>query len=58
MGNNVQARDSFLVVGLWSGMQYIIKVRATNSAGTTVAEYRATTLTITGGIQYENVIVI
>ncbi|XP_054281239.1 cell adhesion molecule Dscam2-like [Macrosteles quadrilineatus] len=48
VGNDVQVRDSFLVVGLWPGQQYVIKVRATNSAGTTIAEYRATTLTITG----------
>lgn len=49
VGNDVQARDSFVVVGLWPGMQYVIKVKASNSAGSTVAEYRVTTLTITGG---------
>ncbi|KAG8327837.1 hypothetical protein J6590_009639 [Homalodisca vitripennis] len=48
VGNDVQARDSFVVVGLWPGMQYVVKVKASNSAGSTVAEYRATTLTITG----------
>lgn len=54
VGNDVQARDSFVVVGLWPGMSYVVKVRATNSAGSTVAEYPVTTLNVAGGTFLES----
>jgi len=49
VGSNVQNKDSFPIVGLWPGMRYMLRVTATNSAGTTVAEYTVTTLPVTGG---------
>jgi hypothetical protein len=45
----VQNKDSFTIAGLWPGMQYMLRVTASNSAGTTVAEYTVTTLSLMGG---------
>ncbi|RZF37300.1 hypothetical protein LSTR_LSTR005632 [Laodelphax striatellus] len=47
-GVEVQSDENFLINGLWPGTQYVIKVKATNSAGSTTAEYTATTLPILG----------
>ncbi|XP_021925400.1 Down syndrome cell adhesion molecule-like protein Dscam2 isoform X4 [Zootermopsis nevadensis] len=49
VGSNVQNKDSFTIAGLWPGMRYMLRVTATNSAGTTVAEYTVTTLPLIGG---------
>lgn len=49
VGSNVQNKDSFPIAGLWPGMRYMLRVMATNSAGTTVAEYTVTTLPVMGG---------
>jgi hypothetical protein len=49
VGNNVQNKDSFTIAGLWPGMRYMLRVTATNSAGSTVAEYTVTTLPVMGG---------
>jgi len=49
VGNNVHNKDSFTITGLWPGMRYMLRVTATNSAGTTVAEYTVTTLPVVGG---------
>lgn len=49
VGSNVQNKDSFPIAGLWPGMRYMLRVTATNSAGTTVAEYTVTTLPVMGG---------
>jgi hypothetical protein len=49
VGSNVQNKDSFTIAGLWPGMRYMLRVTATNSAGTTVAEYTVTTLPVMGG---------
>jgi hypothetical protein len=49
VGSNVQNKDSFPIAGLWPEMRYMLRVTATNSAGTTVAEYTVTTLAMTGG---------
>ncbi|XP_066995296.2 cell adhesion molecule Dscam2 [Anabrus simplex] len=48
-GNNVFKRDMFTIVGLWPGTQYLLRVSAMNSAGTTTAKYNAATLLLIGG---------
>lgn len=47
--NDVQSRDNYMVIGLWPGTQYVIRVKASNCAGSTVAEYTVYTLSASGG---------
>ncbi|XP_059489075.1 cell adhesion molecule Dscam2-like isoform X3 [Neocloeon triangulifer] len=49
VGNVPHLRDFYTITGLWPGTQYIIKVVATNSAGSTTSEYTVSTQAALGG---------
>ncbi|XP_046406414.1 Down syndrome cell adhesion molecule-like protein Dscam2 [Ischnura elegans] len=47
--NNVLPKDNFPIMGLWPATEYVVRVTAFNSAGSTEAEYTFGTLPIFGG---------
>lgn len=49
MGNNVVPGKIFNIIDLHPGSQYKLRVTAHNAAGSSVANYRFTTLTAIGG---------
>lgn len=49
VGNNIVPGKVFNIIGLHPGSQYKLRVTAHNAAGSSVANYRFTTLTAVGG---------
>jgi hypothetical protein len=49
VGNNIVPGKVFAIVELQPGSQYKLRVTAYNAAGSSVANYRFTTLTAIGG---------
>ncbi|KAL1110190.1 hypothetical protein AAG570_008267 [Ranatra chinensis] len=44
VGNDIKPKDRYDIVGLWPGRKYKIRVKAVNSAGSTIAEYAVSTM--------------
>ncbi|XP_049782628.1 Down syndrome cell adhesion molecule-like protein Dscam2 [Schistocerca cancellata] len=58
VGNNIGLEKLFLIVGLSPGTTYNLKVTAHNSAGSNVGNYQFTTLSINGGVNTPNQILV
>uniref|UniRef100_A0A8D8VA62 Down syndrome cell adhesion molecule-like protein Dscam2 n=3 Tax=Cacopsylla melanoneura TaxID=428564 RepID=A0A8D8VA62_9HEMI len=43
VGNDLQMREKISIAGLWPGTDYVLRVKASNSAGVTKAEYPVST---------------
>ncbi|KAI5734243.1 hypothetical protein M8J77_004297 [Diaphorina citri] len=43
VGNDLQIREKIAIAGLWPGTDYVLRVKASNSAGVTKAEYPVST---------------
>lgn len=48
-GSNFLKKDTHVIMGLWPGTRYVIRVSAVNSAGSTTAEYIVATQQFIGG---------
>ncbi|KAF4532567.1 hypothetical protein B566_EDAN008491 [Ephemera danica] len=49
VANMLQIKENYSIVGLWPGTHYIIRILATNSAGSTSFQYPVTTYPALGG---------
>ncbi|XP_065334191.1 cell adhesion molecule Dscam2-like isoform X1 [Cloeon dipterum] len=56
VGNVPHLRDYYTITGLWPGTQYVIKVVATNSAGSTTSEYTVSTQAALGGTLHPSLV--